>query len=221
MITNIETGTRIDEVASEIYRICTPLDVIPGGFTFNSYLIAGEEPLLFHTGYRKLFPITLEAIGKVVPVEKLRWIGGSHFEGDEFGALNELLEAAPEATPFGAEVGVLTSLNDFATRPARGLGVFHRQPPHEVALYTARSARLGLRHPVRSFHEDAAVRGSVHATWRELAARDRDGSAHSQRRHARDDGLLRPREEYVGHFGSTGGTPSVDARLSAWERLSW
>jgi flavorubredoxin len=122
MITNIETGTRIDEVASEIYRICTPLDVIPGGFTFNSYLIAGEEPLLFHTGYRKLFPITLEAIGKVVPIEKLRWIGGSHFEGDEFGALNELLEAAPEATPFGAEVGVLTSLNDFATRPARGLG---------------------------------------------------------------------------------------------------
>ena len=53
MITNIETGTRVDEVASEIYRICTPLDVIPGGFTFNSYLIAGEEPLLFHTGYRK------------------------------------------------------------------------------------------------------------------------------------------------------------------------
>ena len=88
MITNIETGTCIDEVATGIYRICTPLDVIPGGFTFNSYLIAGEE-LLFHTGYRKLFPITVEAIRKVVPVEKLRWIGGSHFEGDEFGALND------------------------------------------------------------------------------------------------------------------------------------
>ena len=122
MTTNQETGTHVDEVAAGIYRISTPLDVIPGGFTFNSYLIADDEPLLFHTGYRKLFPITLEAIGKVMPVEKLRWIGGSHFEGDEFGALNDFLTAAPEATPFGAEIGVLTSLNDFAARPARGFG---------------------------------------------------------------------------------------------------
>ena len=122
MITNQETGTRVDEIAAGIYRICTPLDVIPGGFTVNSYLIADGEPLLFHTGYRKLFPITLEAIGKVMPIEKLRWIGGSHFEGDEYGALNEFLAAAPESTPFGAAIGVLTSLNDFADRPARGLG---------------------------------------------------------------------------------------------------
>ena len=121
MITKIETGTRVDEVTRGIYRISTPLDVIPGGFTFNSYLIADDEPLLFHTGYRKLFPITLEAVGKVIPAQKLRWIGGSHFEGDEFGALNELLAAAPEATAFGSEIGVLTSLNDFAVRPGRGL----------------------------------------------------------------------------------------------------
>jgi flavorubredoxin len=121
MIANEETGTRIDEVAAGIYRICTPLEVIPGGFTLNSYLVADEEPLLFHTGWRKMFPITVEAVRKVMPVEKLRWIGGSHFEGDEFGALNDFLEAAPEATPFGAEIGVLTSLNDFAARPARGI----------------------------------------------------------------------------------------------------
>ena len=121
MITNQHSGTRVDEVAAGIYRISTPLDVIPGGFTFNSYLIADEEPVLFHTGYRKLASFTLEAVVAVMPVEKLRWIGGSHFEGDEFGALNELLDAAPEATPFGAEVGVLTSVNDFASRPARGL----------------------------------------------------------------------------------------------------
>ena len=87
MITNEAAGTRIDEVESGIYRINTPLDVIPGGFTFNSYLIAGEEPLLFHAGYRKLFPLTVEAVKAVMPVEKLRWVGGSHFEGDEFGAL--------------------------------------------------------------------------------------------------------------------------------------
>lgn len=121
MIVNRETGTCVDEIADGIYRICTPLDVIPGGFTFNSYLVAADEPLLFHTGYRRLFPATFEAIEKLMPAEKLRWIGGSHFEGDEFGALNNFLAAAPEATPFGAEVGVLTSLNDFAARPARGL----------------------------------------------------------------------------------------------------
>ena len=121
MITNQGTGTRVDEVAAGIYRISTPLDIIPGGFTVNSYLVADDEPLLFHTGYRKIFPSTLEAIRKVVPVEKLRWIGGSHFEGDEFGALNDLLTAAPEATAFGSEIGVLTSLNDIGLRPARGL----------------------------------------------------------------------------------------------------
>jgi flavorubredoxin len=120
MIVNQEAGTRVDEVAAGIYRISTPLDVIPGGFTFNSYLVADDEPLLFHTGWRKLFPLTVEAIGKVMPVDRLRWIGGSHFEGDEFGALNDFLAAAPEATPFGSGIGVLTSLNDYAARPARG-----------------------------------------------------------------------------------------------------
>ena len=121
MIVNRESGTCLDEVADGIYRISTPLDIMPGGFTFNSYLIAGGEPLLFHTGYRKLFRLTAEAVAKVMPVSKLRWVGGSHFEGDEFGALNQFLEAAPEATAFGAEIGVLTSLNDFGSRPARAL----------------------------------------------------------------------------------------------------
>jgi flavorubredoxin len=121
MITNHQTGTRVDEVADGIYRICARFDVIPGGFTYNSYLVVDDEPLLFHTGLRKLFPTTIEAVAKVMPVEKLRWIGGSHFEGDEFGALNEFLAAAPDAIPFGAEIGVLTSLDDFADRPARGL----------------------------------------------------------------------------------------------------
>ena len=112
----------MDEVARGIYRICTPLDVIPGGFTFNSYLVDDDEPLLFHTGYRKLFPITLEAVEKVMPAARLRWVGGSHFEGDEFGAMNDFLAVAGEATAFGSEIGVLTSINDFAVRPARGLG---------------------------------------------------------------------------------------------------
>jgi flavorubredoxin len=115
-----DTGTRVDEVAAGIYRISTRLDVIPGGFTFNSYLVVDDEPVLFHTGYRKLYETTLDAVSNVIPVETLRWIGGSHFESDEFGALNGFLAVAPQATPFGSEIGVLTSINDFASRPARG-----------------------------------------------------------------------------------------------------
>ena len=147
MIANKETGTRVDEVAAGIYRICTPLDVIPGGFTVNSYLIADDEPLLFHTGYRKIFPFTLEAIRKVVPVEKLCWIGGSHFEGDEFGALNDFLTAAPEATPFGSEIGVLTS-----RKPLDGLLSLHTERHCAVCVASSWSTRtlelVATRHAV-------------------------------------------------------------------------
>ena len=121
MITNSLSGTQIDEVARGIYRISTPTDAIPGGFSFNSYLVVDDEPILFHTGWRKLFPLTQEAIATVMPIDKLRWIGGSHFEGDEFGALNDFLSVAPVATPFGSQVGVMISLNDYASREARGL----------------------------------------------------------------------------------------------------
>jgi flavorubredoxin len=120
MIANNVTGTRVHEVAHGIYQICTPMDVIPGGFTFNSYLVTGDEPLLFHTGWRKLFQATADAIAKVIPLNRLRWVGGSHFEGDEFGATNEFLKVAPRAVVFGSEIGALTSLNDFADGPARG-----------------------------------------------------------------------------------------------------
>lgn len=121
MITNHVSGTSVDEVADGIYRICTPLDVIPGGFTFNSYLIADDEPVLFHTGFRRLFALTAEAVAAVMPVERLRWVGGSHFEGDEYGALNDFLAAAPGAAPFSSEIGALTSVSDLAGREARGL----------------------------------------------------------------------------------------------------
>lgn len=121
MITNSHAGTRVDEVAAGLYRISTPFDVVPGGFTQNSFLLSGDEPLLFHAGYRSLSPLTLEAIGHVIDVSQLRWIGGSHFEADEYGALNELLAAAPAATPFGSAIGVMTSLDDFASRAPRSL----------------------------------------------------------------------------------------------------
>jgi flavorubredoxin len=124
MITNAQTGTRIDEVEAGFYRITTPVSIpeLPGGFSFTSYLAVDDEPLLFHAGLRKMFPLTLEAMSKVIAPERLRHIGYSHFEADECGALNLLLEAAPQAQAFASRVSVLTSLNDYADRPGRGLG---------------------------------------------------------------------------------------------------
>lgn len=123
MVTNPATGTRIDEIEAGIYRITTPvqIDALPGGFSFTSYLAVDDEPLLFHAGLRRMFPLTLEAISKVMPPERLRHIGYSHYEADECGALNLFLEIAPGATAFASRISVLTSLNDFADRPGRAL----------------------------------------------------------------------------------------------------
>ncbi|HEY3518541.1 MAG TPA: MBL fold metallo-hydrolase [Gammaproteobacteria bacterium] len=122
MITNNESGTRIDEIANGIYRINTPLG-LPGevGFSFNQYLIVDDEPMLFHSGMRKLFPLVSEAIRAVMPVERLRYVGLSHFEADECGALNEFLAAAPNAVPVCGQIAALVSVNDYANRAPRVL----------------------------------------------------------------------------------------------------
>jgi flavorubredoxin len=123
MQTNPHTKTRIDEVAPGIYRINTPLliDGIPGGFNLSQYLIIDEEPMVFHAGWRRWFPFVSEAISKVISLDRIRHIGYSHFEGDEAGAMNEFLAVAPHAVPFASHVGLMTSLNDYADRPGRGL----------------------------------------------------------------------------------------------------
>ena len=123
MITNQESGTRIDEITSGIYRISTPVppEVMPGGFTFNQYLIKDEAPLLYHTGPRKLFPLVCEAIASVIPVQSLRYIGFSHYEADECGTLNDFLELAPEAEPLCSNIAKMVSIDDIALRPARAL----------------------------------------------------------------------------------------------------
>lgn len=124
MMTNSEAGTTIDEVASGVYRISTPVppSAIPGGFSFNQYLITGEAPLLFHSGLRHMFPLTRQAVESVLPVSKLRYIAFSHFESDECGALNEFLAVAPDAEPLCSRTAAIVSVNDFATRPAHPLG---------------------------------------------------------------------------------------------------
>lgn len=121
MITNPQSGTRVDEVAPAIYRISTPVTVVPGGFSFNQYLLVDEEPLLFHTGPRRMFPLVREAIGAVMPVERLRWLAFSHVEADECGALNDLLAVAPQSRPVCSRVAAMVSVDDLADRPARPL----------------------------------------------------------------------------------------------------
>jgi flavorubredoxin len=121
MITNTQSGTNVHEIAEGIFRINTPVSILPGGFSFNQYLVVDEEPLLFHTGPRRMFPLVREAINHVLPVEQLRHIGFSHFEADECGSLNELLAAAPRAAPVCGQIAAMVSVNDVADRPARAL----------------------------------------------------------------------------------------------------
>jgi len=106
----------IDEIARDIYRInvAMPASPVPGGFSFNQYLVADERPLLFHTGPRKLFGLVCAQIEKVMPVSALRHIAFSHVEADECGSLNEFLAAAPDARPVCGEVAALLSVSDLA-----------------------------------------------------------------------------------------------------------
>ncbi len=112
----------VDQIADRIYRISTFVpDVGPTGFTFNQFLVDAEEPLLYHTGMRQLFPHVSDAIEQVMPVERLRWIAFSHLEADECGAVDEFLAAAPHAQVAHGALGVTLSLQDQLPRPPRAL----------------------------------------------------------------------------------------------------
>ena len=121
-VTNTQSGTNVHEIAERLYRISTPVS-LPGdvGFSFNQYLIDDDEPLLFHTGLRQLFPLVLEAVQTVMPVAKLRHVAFSHVEADECGSLNQWLAAAPNATPLCGTTAALVSIGDLADRPPRAL----------------------------------------------------------------------------------------------------
>src|SRR5579875_1619276 len=114
--------TTINEIAENIYRISTWVPVIgPGGFTFNQFLVDAEQPLLFHTGHRSQFPGVTEAIETVRPVSELRWIAFGHVESDECGAMNQFLDAAPDAQVTHGSLGCMVSLMEMADRPPRSL----------------------------------------------------------------------------------------------------
>src|SRR3954464_12370266 len=115
--------TKVTEIADEIYRLSTfvPHIAEPAAFAFNSFLVRGEEPLLFHTGLRKMFPLNRDAVAKLIPVETLRWIAFGHYEADECGAMNEWMAVAPNAQVAHGQTGVMVSLNDMADRAPRVL----------------------------------------------------------------------------------------------------
>ena len=123
MTTTTASDTTVNEIAAGIYRISTPVppSAMPGGFTFNQFLIVDEQPLLFHTGMRRLFPAVREAVARVIDPATLRWIGFSHVEDDECGALPDWLAIAPNAQPVCSQVGAMISLGDMTDRPARGM----------------------------------------------------------------------------------------------------
>ena len=109
----------VTEIGPDLYRICVYLPDFD--LQFNHFLVDDEEPLLFHAGYNAWFPEVQECLATVIDPARLRWIGFSHFESDECGALNQWLEVAQSAEPVCSQVGAAVSVNDFAIRPPRGM----------------------------------------------------------------------------------------------------
>jgi flavorubredoxin len=116
--------TQVDEIAERIYRLSTFVpDIGPTGFTFNQFLVDADEPLIFHTGPRAMFPAVSAAIASLMPVDRLRWIMFGHLEADECGAMNLFLEAAPDAQVAHTAIGCMVSIDDLADRPPVALAV--------------------------------------------------------------------------------------------------
>jgi flavorubredoxin len=119
-VTNKESGTRVDEVAEGIYRISTPVTTVASGFSFNQYLLVDDQPLLFHTGPRRMHALVQEAVASVLDLKDLRFLGFSHFESDECGALAEHLRVAPHAVPLCGRVNAMIN-GDCFDKPPRVL----------------------------------------------------------------------------------------------------
>src|SRR4051794_30207649 len=170
-------NTTISEIAEGIYRLSTWIPDVapPAGFTFNQFLVDADEPLLFHAGHRRMFPLIADAVARIRPVEDLRWITFGHVEADECGAVNSWLAAAPHSQVAHGVLGCKVSLDDLCDRAPRPLAdgevidlggkrVRHLDTPHVPHNWEARvlyeettgtllsatcSATSGARHPSR------------------------------------------------------------------------
>ena len=115
--------TSIDEIAPDIFRFSTLVpDVGPTGFRFNQFLVRDDEPFLFHTGMRQLYPLVSDAVSRVINLADLRWISFGHVEADECGAMNLFLADVPRAEVIHGALACMVSLNDLADRPPRIAG---------------------------------------------------------------------------------------------------
>jgi len=112
-------SANITEIAGDTYRISS-FDPIKR-MQFNEFLIVDDEPFLMHTGPAKLFAQTHEAVARIIGPDRLRWLGFSHYEADECGALNDWLRVAPRAEPVCSFVGAMVNMADVALRPARAM----------------------------------------------------------------------------------------------------
>ena len=183
--------TKISEIADGIYRLSTYVPDIapPAGFTFNQFLVLGDEPLMFHTGLRKMFALNRDALSRIIPPERLRWIAFGHFEADECGAMNEWLAVAPQAQPAHGATGCMVSLNDFADRAPRVLADGEvdrprRRQARALHRHAAHAARLGRRRALRGDDRHADVRRPVHPARRRPGA-DRAATSSGRRSPAR------------------------------------
>lgn len=130
----------VTEIAPDLYRLSVYVQEID--LQFNHFLVKDEEPLLYHTGLRGMFPLLRDAVARILDPAKLRWIGFSHFESDECGALNQWLEVAPSATPACSDLGAMVSVNDFSNRPARGLADGERWTTGKYRFRVCRTPHL-------------------------------------------------------------------------------
>lgn len=112
-------SSKVTEIAADVFRISTWAPEY--GIEVNQFVVRDDEPFMMHTNFRKMFPDTREALAGIIDPQRLRWVGFSHFESDECGALNDWLAIAPQATAVASVVGAMVNLSDFAARPARGL----------------------------------------------------------------------------------------------------
>ena len=192
-MTNQQSGTNVHEVADGIYRINTPVVIEgAGGFSFNQYLITDNEPLLFHTGPRKMFPLVREAVATILPVERLRYVAFSHVEADECGSLNQWLGAAPQSVPLCGAVAAMVSISDLADRPPRSLADGELLT---LGKHSASAARVGMRVSDGRTDIDASLRRPVHPARQRSSADHRVGHSWPERGFPPRDGLLLAHEE--------------------------
>jgi hypothetical protein len=158
--------TEVEEIAPDIFRLSTHIEDIapPAGFTFNQFLIRGDEPFLFHTGMRGLFPLVSEAVNRIVPVTDLRWISFAHVEADECGAMNDFLAVAPNAQVVHGGLAVMVSLSDWPTVRPEPWATMRSWTSVGTACgsFHAPSPTTGERSVVRRDHRDAVRWRSLH-----------------------------------------------------------